>query len=519
MSVPALIRSYPAGTVVTQPSGSGNGSGKLLNAVAMGDTSLQITVTWGTFDVTNDLIMEKYIGAQVTTARVDTTCNPSSDDLDTAVFKSKSNIINTFWDLDFTTYENDKFRLGHPTIVTNEKAVAQYKIGPYTHTGGKGDRRCKLAVNGQSEVPINSHIYVCTMVVPKLTKAYSADTVVTQPLGSGSGSGTLLNAVAIDDTSLEIVVDSGTFDGTNDLSISGDSVQVTSALLELNTKVFVSDNHFAENPNEITANSTLLTLDNFAKSIIMNFNYADASDLTANVQQENSMRSITNSEVLVYTSKTRVESITSEVDFDPTLTFKIRRPATLSNTDFYISGVALDGVTTTLDLSSLITDNIVVQYDNNKIVASGTIDKYTNISKKLSLTNIVGTFTTGKKVYMLNEQDNDTDYQLEVTTLPGYSKDNDYTMYFFNLDHNANNSQFDFKWKQNPTSVRPQDNNPLKEASILEYDVSSTRDELNLFFLFSSKDSGFNVNLFDVDLSQVTYEYKNLNSNQEMSRD
>jgi len=597
MSVPALIRSYPAGTVVTQPSGSGNGSGTLFNAVAMGDKSLQITVTSGAFDATNDLIMEQYIGAQVTTARVDTTCNPSSDDLSTAVFKSKSNIINTFWDLDFTTYENDKFRLGHPPIVTNEKAVAQYKIGPYTHKTTRAERRCKLAVNGQSEVPIDSHIYVCTMVVPKLTKAYSAGTLVTQGSGSGKGSGTLLNAVAIDDTSLEIVVDSGTFDGTNDLSIfdnvqvtsvstagntctmgvpkltkaysagtlvtqpsgsgkgsgkllnavavgektlqitvesgtfdvtndlsiSGDPVKVTSALLELNTKVFVSDNHFVENPNETPGNSTLLTLDNFAKSIIMNFNYADASALTADVQKERSMRSITNSEVLVDTSETTVGSITSEVDFDPTLTFKIRRSATLSNTNFEISGVVQDGVITTDLVSSLITDNIVVQYDNNnnnKIVTSGKIGAYTNNTKKLSLTNIVGTFDVGKKVYMLNEKDNDTGYQLEVTTLPGYSsKDNEYTMYFFNLDNNANNSQFDFEWEQKSTSFRPQDKPSNVKASILEYDVSSTRGELNLFFLFSSKDSGFNVNLFDVVLSQVTYEYKTLNSNQEMSRD
>ena len=513
MSVPALIRSYPAGTVVTQPSGSG----KLFNAVAMGDKSLQITVTSGAFDATNDLIMEQYIGAQVTTARVDTTCNPSSDDLSTAVFKSKSNIINTFWDLDFTTYENGKFRLGNPPIVTNEKAVAQYKIGPYTHKTTRAERRCKLAVNGQSEVPIDSHIYVCTMVVPKLTKAYSAGTLVTQGSGSGKGSGTLLNAVAIDDTSLEIVVDSGTFDGTNDLSISGDSVQVTSALLELNTKVFVSDKHFAENPNETTGNSTLLTLDNFAKSIIMNFNYADASALKTHVGQELSMRSISNSKVSVAAVETKVESITSEVDFDPTLTFKIRRKAALS---FDISEVDSGGVTTTIDLkASLISGSTVVQYDNNnRIVTRGTIGTYTNNSKKLNLTNIDGTFTTTEKVYMLHA--NDTDYQLEVTTLPGYSsQDNEYTMYFFNLDNNANNNQFDFEWKQNPTSYRPQDSPSNVKGSILEYDVSSTRDELNLFFLFSSKDSGFNVNLFDVELNKVTYEYEILKINQEMSRD
>ena len=94
------------------------------------------------------------LGGIVTDTRILATYVASADDAEGANYTCASNVLNTFWDLDFTTYGND-FDFQEDPTVYNATAETTFKLGPFIYTTSNPGRSGKVSANGGEAVTVS----------------------------------------------------------------------------------------------------------------------------------------------------------------------------------------------------------------------------------------------------------------------------------------------------------------------------------------------------------------------------
>ena len=113
-------------------------------------------------------------GGIVTDTRVLATYEASADDAAGVGYTSASNVLKTFWDLDFTTYDVNTFGFQDPApIVDNAKAETTFKLGPFIYTSSKPERSGTVSANGG--VPVNVSVVRQVLDVNNMMNVYVND--------------------------------------------------------------------------------------------------------------------------------------------------------------------------------------------------------------------------------------------------------------------------------------------------------------------------------------------------------
>ena len=408
----------------------------------------------------------------VTDTRILATYGASADDAEGANYTCASDVLETFWDLDFTTYDNDFdfFQISNEDI-GNTKAEAEFKLGPFLHETTMLARSGTVTANNVSEP--------------------------------------LLNIGQMHNNTKHIHVGDKHFTGKNSNTVSGStSIELVSFPAELNM-TYEYNNTIAVDldsdlyKQERGINGSVLIVNNLSiKKEALHTDVDFDPSFTCKVRKKPCLCR-------------DIQSITQNVTQNGTeLELNFADP---------LVGIITGYTAAQYDV-------------NWNRTASGTIKELVNVNggdKRLVLEPFSGTWDASKHMEIFNPLNNpQPTYELKIVTSPGFTNSNEYSMVVADLNsttHPVNHYHFVYD-ENNDAAVRPQAGaNGATGAKIFIYDVAKNTnfqggvgaDELNIFILFISKSGGFSFALprTKISVSNVAHDWVDIDVDEKISKD